>query len=561
MKTNSKKYPFNKTEKILDLKVLTDTCVHNFGGKTAFKTRLNKTEVESITYNQFAAQLCALANTLIDKGFQGKRIALIGENSYAWVLTYLAVVNINATIVPLDKELTAEEICELVKRAGACALFHSPAFDEEAVYASKNIPELYTVSLKAQGNADDKLEALIQHGKDLVAQGKDRYSNIEIDRERTCSILFTSGTTGKSKGVMLSHKNLGANIVSACELVKYTPDDVFLSILPIHHTYENMAGILCPLNFGSTIAFCESVKLLPECLSLFKPTVMVLVPLYLETFYNRIWESARKQGKESKLKLGVRIGNFLSLLGFNVRDKLLHDVRKFFGGRLALVISGGAHLNPKLVDGFKGFGITVVQGYGITECSPIISVNRNKCLKAESVGWIMSCNDVKIDNDGQILVKGDNVMIGYLDDEQGTADAFDGHWYKTGDLGYMDKDGFLYVTGRCKNLIVLKNGKNVMPDEIESLLQQSGLIAEAMVKESYADENGSDSIMAIIYPDPSITKDKTTKELCQAIQAEVDAVNQKLVLYKRVQHFVLRSSEFPKTTTKKIQRYKVAKEG
>lgn len=561
MKANSKKYPYNKTEKILDLKVLTDTCVRNYNGKPAFKIRLSKTEVKSITYNDFGRQLCALANTLIDKGFQGKRIALIGENSYPWVLTYLSVVNINATIVPLDKELTAEEICELVKRAGACALFHSPAFYDEAVYAVQHIPELYTVSLKEKGSADDTLEEMIQQGEAMVAQGSDRYSNIEIDRERACSILFTSGTTGKSKGVMLSHTNLGSNIVSACELVKYTPNDVFLSILPIHHTYENMAGIVCPLNFGSTIAFCESVKLLPECLALFRPTIMVLVPLYLETFYNRIWESARKQGKESKLKLGVRIGNLLSLIGIDVRDKLLHDVRKFFGGRLGLIISGGAYLNPMLVHGFKGFGITVVQGYGITECSPIISVNRNKCLKAKSVGWIMSCNDVKIDDDGQILVKGDNVMIGYLDDDQGTIDAFDGDWYKTGDLGYMDKDGFLYVTGRCKNLIVLKNGKNIMPDEIESLLQQSPLIAEAMVKESRADANGSESVMAIIYPDPAVTKDMNTKELCQAVQAEVDAVNQKLVLYKRVQHFVLRSTEFPKTTTKKIQRYKVAKEG
>lgn len=561
MKANSKKYPYNKTEKILDLKVLTDTCVRNYNDKPAFKIRLSKTEVKSITYNDFGRQLCALANTLIDKGFQGKRIALIGENSYPWVLTYLSVVNINATIVPLDKELTAEEICELVKRAGACALFHSPAFDDEAVYAAQHIPELYTVSLKEKGSADDTLEEMIQQGEAMVAQGSDRYSNIEIDRERACSILFTSGTTGKSKGVMLSHTNLGSNIVSACELVKYTPNDVFLSILPIHHTYENMAGIVCPLNFGSTIAFCESVKLLPECLALFRPTIMVLVPLYLETFYNRIWESARKQGKESKLKLGMGIGNLLSLIGIDVRDKLLYDVRKFFGGRLGLIISGGAYLNPMLVHGFKGFGITVVQGYGITECSPIISVNRNKCLKAKSVGWIMSCNDVKIDDDGQILVKGDNVMIGYLDDEQGTINAFDGDWYKTGDLGYMDKDGFLYVTGRCKNLIVLKNGKNIMPDEIESLLQQSPLIAEAMVKESRADANGSESVMAIIYPDPAVAKDMNTKELCQAVQAEVDAVNQKLVLYKRVQHFVLRSTEFPKTTTKKIQRYKVAKEG
>lgn len=560
MKAVTKKYPLNPVKKITDLKDMTDKCVSMYADLPAFRTMLSKTEYETKSFNEFGQELCVLANAFIEKGWDKKRIALIGENSYLWLLSYFAIVNIGATVVPLDKELGEEDIAELIKRSGASVFIHSKNYDDEGVYAKKKAKSLKTVSLGEKKNADFAISDLLNKGKDIVSSGVDKYSELEIDPEKPCSILFTSGTTGKSKGVMLSHKNFAANVVSACELVKYTTEDVFVSILPIHHAYEDMGGLFCVMYQGSCIAFCEGVKKLMDALALFKPTKMVLVPLYIETFYNRIWEKARKSGKDSKLRTGIRICNLLAAFGIDIRDKLLADVRKAFGGRLKLIISGGAYLNPAYVKHYKAFGITIVQGYGITECSPIISVNRNECLKEKSVGWLCSCNDVKIDEDGQILVKGDNVMIGYLDDEEATKEAFDGEWFKTGDLGYMDKDGFLYVTGRCKNLIVLKNGKNIMPDEIESLLKQSSLIAETMVKESNGDENGAESIMAIIYPDPTTTQGMQTRDICAAIQKDIDEINQKLVYYKRVNSFVLRESEFPKTTTKKIQRFKVGKE-
>ena len=540
-------------KRLRDLKDLTDTACAAFAQHDAFRMMTGSTSFLAVSYEKFGQELSALANALIDKGLEGQAIAIVGENSYPWVLTYLSVVNINATIVPLDKELPKEAMQELAARAGAGILFYSNTYDEEATYIKENIPGMTTVSFKDGGNANFVLADWIEHGSQIMAQGNDRYSGIEIDRDRTCTVLFTSGTTGDSKGVMLSHRCLAANVVSACELILYTPEDTMLSVLPIHHTYEAMAGILCPINRGSAIAFCEGIKSLPACLALFKPTVMVLVPLYVETFCRRIWETAKKHGKAGKLKFGISLCNALAALGIDLRGKLLSEVLGFFGGRLKFIISGGAALNPTLVKSFKDFGVTLIQGYGTTECSPIIAENRNQYHKAASVGIMLSCNEVHIDDSGEILVKGDNVMKGYLNDPQGTAEVFNGEWYRTGDLGYIDKDGFLYVSGRCKNLIVLKNGKNISPEEIEQPLSAISYIADAIVME----EPGNEYLIALIYPDQEALKTMGEAALKQAISEAIDQVNQKLVPYKRVRSFELRSNEFPKTTKRTIMRHQV----
>jgi long-chain acyl-CoA synthetase len=556
-----RKYPLYAVERILDLKQLTDRSVRLYEKKEAFKMMTGKSESISVTYGQFGEDLCALSNALISLGFAGRRIALIGENSYQWVLSYFAIVNSNITAVPLDKELTREEILSLIKRSGATVFIYSDTYKPEALCVVKEIPDIYTVSFGTQGNGKRTLQQLIELGREIVEKGENKYTDIEIDREKTCSILYTSGTTGISKGVMLTHKSLAANIVAACQTILYKPEDTMLSVLPIHHSYEDMGGIFSPILRGCTIAFCPSVKQLTACFAEFKPTIMVLVPLYLETFYKRIWDGAKKHGKERTLKIGIFLANLLGAMGIDIRNSLFREVYEPFGGRLKLIISGGAHLDPKLVKNFRSLGIKVLQGYGTTECSPIIAANRNECHKDASVGLVLPCCIVDFDEDGQILVRGENVMTGYLDDKEATEQSFRDGWYKTGDLGFMDKYGFLYVTGRCKDLIVLKNGKNISPEEIEELLQKSPLIAEAMVKESPGDENGSDSLMAIIYADPEISKGMSEEELRRAVKAEIDRMNQKLVFYKRIREFILRHEEFPKTSTKKIMRYKVRQEG
>lgn len=557
MRANKKRYPLNVTDDIRDLKQLADRSVRLYPDHVAFAAMKDRTNSESITYAQFGRELCALGNALIDAGWSGKRIALVGENSYFWVLSYLATVTCGAIIVPLDKELPGEQMAELISRAGASVFIHSHDYQVEAALAAEVNQDLVTVCMKDGGASEMTLPGLIARGQEILQSGDDRYSGIEIKEDTLSTILFTSGTTGKSKGVMLSHYNIVSNVLSAAQLVLFTDTDVLLSVLPINHSFEATCGILGPLYCGSCIAFCGELKKLPNCLKLFRPTVMALVPLYVETFVSRIWDSAKKQGKETKLKAGVAIGNILGAVGIDVKEKLLAEVRAFFGGRLKLAVCGGAYLNPELVGAFKDFGITLVQGYGITECAPMVSTNRNRSIKADSVGWIAPCNEVSFDKDGQLLVRGDNVMIGYLDDPEGTKEAFDGEWFKTGDLAFLGRDGFLYLNGRCKNLIVLKNGKNIMPDEIEYMLKKSQYVAEAMVKETGSDAGGATGIMAIIYPDPATTSGMQSHLVSAAIQKDIDAMNARLAAYKRVQHFVLRSSAFPKTSTRKIQRYKV----
>jgi long-chain acyl-CoA synthetase len=553
-----KKYPLNATEHIPDLKELTDRSIRLYGHKTAFYKMTGRDSYEPVSYGEFGEELAALANSLLAFGWEGQRIALLGENSYEWLLSYFAIVNSNMTVVPLDKDLSKEELTDQMRRSKAAAVFYSATYDEEASFAAETLDIENTVSWgRAKSSARHSLGSLLQQGAALVAAGGDKYSGIQIDRERPCSILFTSGTTGVSKGVMLCHRNLAANTVSACELVLFTSEDTLLSILPIQHAYEDMCGIFGPIYYGAAIAFCGGVKQLPACLKLFKPTVMVLVPLYIETFHKRIWETAKKNRKAAKLRFGILLCNILYKLGIDLRDKLLEEVRGFFGGRLRIVISGGAYLNPNYVKAFRGLGVTILQGYGITECSPIISANRNKSHKDASVGWLAPGCEVRFDKDGQIYVRGENVMLGYLDDEEATEKAFDGDWFITGDLGYRDKDGFLYVTGRCKNLIVLKNGKNIMPDEIENRLTSRPLIAEAMVVEAPGDDNGADSLMALVYPNPEMAAEMDGESLYRAVEQEIHLVNQSLVYYKKVHQFRLRQEPFPKTTTRKIKRYQV----
>ena len=423
-----KGYPLYTTECIRDLKELTDTSVNRYADRDAFRFMTDKTHFESITYRQFGADLAALAGALIDAGAGGARIALIGENSYFWVLSYFAIVNINATAVPLDKELAIEEILSLLKRSDATLFFHSNSYNDEAHRAAEVIPGLRTVPFDDGGESVFSVTALLQRGRALAADGVDHYSDIRIDRERTCSILFTSGTTGQSKGVMLNHRNITADVVAACSLVLYTEDDVMLSVLPLHHVYEAVAGVFCPLLRGATIAFCSATKLLPACMKLFAPTVMVLVPLYLETFIKRIWDNAAKQGKTGKLKFGIVLGNILAAVRIDIRRRCLPISLLFFGGRLATIVSGGAYLNPALVREFREFGIMVLQGYGTTECAPIVSVSRRRNDKDKSVGSVLPCCSVRIDAKGQILVRGSNVMKGYLDNQAATDDVIIDGW-------------------------------------------------------------------------------------------------------------------------------------
>jgi long-chain acyl-CoA synthetase len=388
------------------------------------------------------------------------------------------------------------------------------------------------------------LDSLIVYGNSLIENGDASYIDSQIDTKKHSAIIYTSGTTGIGKGVMLSQENLISNITAAASMVFCGKDDVVISILPIHHTYEFTCTILAVLLCEATICFNESLKHLSDNLKLFKPTLLFLVPLISETVYKKIIVEATKSGKIKKLETGIKISNTLRFFGIDIRNKLFADVQNVFGGRLKKVVVGGAPMNSKISKAYRDIGILMLQGYGITECSPLVAVNREKQYNDRSVGLIVPCNEVRI-KDGEIQVKGSNVMLGYYKNEQATKETFDGEWFKTGDLGYIDKEGFLFITGRKKNLIILDNGKNIYPEEMEGYLLVIKEIKEVVV---YSENN---LITADIYPDVEI------ENVEKIIKRQIESINKTLPLYKQVQTIKFRQTEFEKTTTKKIKRHKV----
>ena len=547
-----KKVPFNQIVPFEDIRQLLGSCRERFGDRTAFKQRVGRDQARATTYAQFADQVEALAAALDRQGWADKRIAVLGENSYPWALTYFAVLYLGAVIVPLDKELSPEQMAEALTRAQAKVLVHTLTYAEEAEQAARLAGGVALVSMEPRGQALS-LPELVERGMRAVSKGADVLAERPLDRDAPCAILFTSGTTGRSKGVTLSQRNLAANVRMACQLVTYRPDDVMLSILPMHHTYEAMAGLLCPLYYGACVAFCPGPKALPACLKLFAPTVMVLVPLYVQTLHRRIWQEAAKRGLEGKLRLGIGLCNALAKIGVDLRGRVLRAAREGLGGRLRLIICGGSALDPALIPPYRDLGVQILQGYGITECSPIISANRNRYNRDGSVGPIPPLCQVRFDEAGQLMVKGPHVMLGYWQDESATREAFRDGWFLTGDLGYQDADGFLYITGRCKDLIVLKNGKNILPQQVEAPLVAQDIVAEAVVKA----QRGEEGLMAVIYPEPALSAGMTDEALRQAVQRAVDAANEQLAYYQRVRAFTLRDTPFEKTTTQKIMRYRV----
>jgi len=391
----------------------------------------------------------------------------------------------------------------------------------------------------------NQIQELIDKGRDAIRSGE-AVAEHEIEPQATAALLYTSGTTGKPKGVMLSHRNLASDAVAACQHVGIFGNNML--VLPLHHSFGFVAAVCSMLLKGSEICISSSLKRTVSDLTKFKPSNMFLVPLFVETFYKKIWETAKKQGKDKLLKRMIGVSNVLLKAGIDVRRLLFSSIITSLGGNLKLIVSGGAPLDVKYVEGFRDIGINILNGYGITECSPIVSVNRNEYYRDGSVGLVLPCCEVKIaapdeDGHGDICVKGDSVMQGYYGNEQATSETFDGEWFITGDIGYMDEDGFLYISGRRKNLIILNNGKNVYPEEIEEELLHIEYIKEAVV---YAEDN---TIIAEVYLDTEKMPD-----CAGLLDQDIINLNKTLPVYKNIGKTRIRDVEFPKTTTKKIKR-------
>ena len=575
------KYTFYKedTRPVANLKHMLETSAELFADRPAFWQKFNKgEEYTAITYKQTLDDVNALGTALISRGLHGKKIGVIGENSYFWAISYLAVTCGTGVVVPLDKELSAAELEQLVEQSGvSCVLLspkYRPIFSDMLEREVGNLEFLVDVRAEMSTDRIYSLKDLMSEGRSLMDLGDRSYLDAEIDPEALGVLLFTSGTTGVSKGVMLSHRNLCAEIMLDPLLIKYTKDDVFFSVLPLHHTYECTCGFLVSLYRGSSIGYCEGLKYIQKNLKELRPTIFCGVPLIFENLHNAIMKNVRKQGKEKMLRSVLRMNTITDKVGFNLSRALLGKVRDVFGGRMRLLVSGGAPIRPEIVKFFNDLGFTMIQGYGLTECAPLAACNptEKRYNRYDSAGHILEQEEIKIvdkgkDGVGEICLKGPNVMMGYYENPEETAKALIDGWFHTGDLGYVDRHGYIYITGRKKNVIITANGKNVYPEELENYLDESLFISESMVW-AKDDERGNDkTIVATIRPDMEEIKnylgeDANDPDAVKALlQSEVDRINKPQPLFKKIGKVIIRTEDFEKTTTHKIRRFDESNKG
>ncbi len=545
-------------ENIRTLRELLIFAQQKYTNIAAFLVR-NGSGFDTITYDKFVNETLSLASSFVDKGYEGKRIALVGENSYLWAVSYMAAVSAGAVIVPLDRELQSYETAELVKRSGCSALIYSEGFDfhyKEQIDAYASI-DTYTMYSTHINDDTVSLESLIESGGKAKDSNYSKLMSVELNENALCSVVFTSGTTGISKGAMLSHKNLLSNAKASRDLIILR--GVRLSLLPMHHTYEFTLGNIYYYLNGCTVAINHSIKYISQNMKLFAPTTLAAVPLIAETFYNNIWANIKSSGKERAVRNMIRITRFLRSIGIDVRRKVFKSIIDGLGGNLQHIFCGGAHVDEEVAKGFVDFGINFYIGYGITECSPLITANIYCDLKKmKSCGKAITCCEVRIasgnDTEGEVECRGDNVMLGYLDNPEATAEVMNGEWYRTGDIGRFDKDGDLYITGRIKNIIVLRNGKNIYPEEIEAYLYKIPYIKEVLVYGSSTTTGEELSIMAEVYPNMDKAAEDNIGDVKDVIKRGIDDINKSISYYKRIADVKFRDDEFEKTTSRKIKR-------
>ena len=486
-----------------------------FGPEDAVRYKAGKNEVTAKSYRQLAEDSRRFSSALASLGMQGRHAAIIGPTSYSWLTAFFGTVNSGSVAVPLDVSLPAEELCELICRADVSVLVADEARADVIDLCKERCPGVTCVISMQQEESSDRALSLAA----LLKNGSGSFSFCP-DPDRLCAILFTSGTTGKSKGVMLTHRNLAQN--ATCLDMKIPPRTVLLSVLPIHHAYCLSMDILKGISLGSVICINDSLLRVAKNIKLFRPDMILMVPLMIETL--------AKKMEDTK----------------DLPKKLVKNM--IFGKQFHTICSGGAYLNPDYIDLFAQYGITILQGYGMTECSPVISTNLSWDIRKNSVGKLMPNCTAKV-VDGELWVSGTSVMLGYYKMPEETAETLVDGWLRTGDLGYVDEDGYVYLTGRQKNLIITKNGENVSPEELENRLGQHRLVQEVLVRESEG------VIEAEIFPDYEYARKKKIRDLSSALQDMIDAYNREAPVYKRIYRLKIRETEFEKTPSKKIKRF------
>ncbi len=561
--------PFYKVRDFTDLKDLIRQSVDLYGDRYAFEIKNGNSEHYFITYKQYSDDINALGTALISLGMKGQRIAVAGESCYEWCLSYMSIINGTGVVVPTDKELLSPDISGIFKVADVKLVFCDKKFYDK-LDRSEFPDDLKFVCFRIPEDEGELLsfDKLLKKGRKLVSAGVRDFIDAEIDVEKMCTILFTSGTTGASKGVMLCQRNFCSDVKATMSVVKIYPEDCGISMLPLHHTYECTIILFCAPYCGAKVTFCEGFKYVLKNMKEFNPSIFVSVPLILETVHRRILKAIReKPHGEMKFNIGKKICKAGSLVGIDFKKVFFKEIQDTFGGAMRLIICGAAPINPRILEDFDAFGIQILFGYGLTECSPLVIINNDRLHLAKSIGVPLPGVEAKILNPnpqtgiGEILVKGPMVMLGYYNNPEATAEVIDNDgFFHTGDLGRVDKKGRFYIAGRSKNVIVTDNGKNVFPEELEYHLSNNPIVGDSLVF-GETDKKGKTVVKAKIYPNINEIKEKIGKtpsddEIEKAVSDAVKSVNQKLPPFKRISEFNIRRKEFIKTTTMKIQRFK-----
>ncbi len=565
---NDMKYPLYETTIFKDFRDMVDQAAEKYPNRVAisYKEDPNKPETINRTFAETREHVRNLGTGLVHIGCRDQHVVLIGEASYDWICSYFALMAIGAVVVPIDRDLLAKEITDIINFAACSMIIYCKAIEEKITSIQSRLETVRTFVCMGQPGLDGALNmaGIVADGHQRRLAGDNTYDDYDIDADRLATIVFTSGTTGKGKGVMLSQRNIVLDMTNGMYLFAITSKTI--NFLPPHHTFGSTVIFVGHFSQGSTIYLSSGLRYIATEIKEQQPSHLVLVPLFLEKLHTRIWSSAEKSGKANLLRRMIKISNGLRRLGIDLRRRFFRSVLDQFGGRLEMVISGGAALNQSIIDTFDGIGMTILNGYGITECAPLVSCNRNLYQKKGSVGLPILDEEIRIkdpdaNGEGEICVKGPNVMLGYYRDPEATAVVFDEDgFFRTGDYGRLDEDGWLYITGRLKNLIILSNGKNVYPEEIETEIARLDTVEEVVV---YAGESRSNKnkevIVAEIFPNEEVLHARGITDAQCYFEEQIKHINKEMVSYKTVNMVRLRQKEFEKNTSRKIVRFRIDK--
>ena len=562
---------YKESRPVTDIKHMIETSAELYGDNVAFMQKPSNNEpYKNTTYKEMLAAVNGLGTSLLAQGLKDKKIAVIGENCSEWAVSYLATVCGTGVIVPLDKELSEADLKNLLIRSEAECVLFAKKFEKffKSMKESGETNLRVLINFTAEEDRDDVLsmKKLIEAGTKAIEEGDRSFVDAEIDNEVMSILLFTSGTTGASKGVMLSHKNIASNLMVAPTVLKVYPNDIFFSVLPLHHTYEATCGFLMPLYKGAAIAYCQGLKYITKNLAEAKPTMFLGVPALFEKLYSTIWKNIKKQGKEDLIKKVMKVNRKTKKVGVDLGKIFFKKITAVFGGNMRLLICGGAAINPDVLNGIRDFGILALQGYGLTECSPLGALNPDTAPNASSIGVSFPMTDIKIvdtneEGIGEICIYGDNVMLGYYEMPEETAAVIDEEgWFHTGDLGYKDENGYTFITGRKKNVIITKNGKNVYPEELEYQLSNIPFVEESFVFEGDSTNEQDTLIVASIKLDQDaleeiLGKEYSEQEAKDLVWKEVDKINADAPFYRKIKKVIIRKSDFIKNSSKKLVRF------